>query len=119
MVALIALGLERRTECPWNESRYTAEQLAKGVSLVLYTYSPHGEVVVPPAVTSEAAKDPDTWFVDRLGELEAGGIVAWIKSRPAPPEKEFPPDLGYYPESWWGPWQIEQDLSPPKPRRGK
>jgi hypothetical protein len=115
VVARIALGLEQRTGRPWIEDRYTQEQLSKGIDLFLYTYS-HGEVVIPPAVTTEAARDPtDTFFVERLGESVAGGIIALIKSTPEPPQKELGPGV-YYPESWWGPWQLEQDL---KPRRRK
>ena len=115
-VARIALGLERRTERSWIEDRYTAEQLSKGIALLIRTYS-RGDVAVPPAVAAEAARDPaDTFFVERLGETEAGGVISLLKSTPRPLERQRP-GL-YYPESWWPLWQTEQDLTA-KPRRRK
>jgi hypothetical protein len=115
VVAWIALGLEARTELPWNEDRYTQEQLSKGIDLFLYTYS-RGEVVVPPAVRAEAARNPeDTFLVDRLGELVAGGIISWLRFPPKPPEMEDrrPTKQGWlisYPEHWWLPRKIDQNL---------
>jgi hypothetical protein len=113
-VAWIALGLEKRTQLSWIEDGYTQEQLAKGLALFLRTYSP-GEVAVPPAVTAEAAKNPaDPHYVDRLGETVAGGIISALRSTPEPPTVDWKgkkPDM-YYPDEWWAPWRIEQDLQP-------
>jgi hypothetical protein len=118
-VARIALGLERRTERLWIEDRYTAEQLSKGIDLLLYTYS-RGEVVVPPAVTAEAEArvpaDAREHYVAQLGETVAGGVISSLKATPKPLEGSWP-DL-HYPENWWPLWQIEQDLTL-KPRRKK
>lgn len=118
VVARIALGLEQKTGRLWIEDRYTAEQLSKGVSLFSYTYS-RGERVIPPAVTAAAQAMPlemPDMYADQLGETEAGGIISLLKSTPAPPQQEWPiTPLGYriyYPESWWAPWQLEQDLIP-------
>src|SRR5262245_17018690 len=117
-VARIAVGLEARTRLPWNDDRYTQEQLSKGIDLFLYTYS-RGKSVVPPAVTAEAARVPAEargHYVAQLGESVAGGIISLLKLPPKPPEMEElrlmeqrkPPM--YYPESWWSLWQREQDL---------
>jgi len=109
VVALIALGLEARTKLRWNEDRYTQEQLSKGIDLFLRTYS-RGEAVVPPAVRAEAARNPaDTFLIERLGELVAGGIIALLKFPPKPPEQDLGPGM-HYPESWWSLWETEQDL---------
>jgi hypothetical protein len=117
----LARGLEQKTERAWVEDRYTATQLSRGIDLLLYTYS-RGEVVTPPAVAAEAeariARHPeDTRFIDQLGEIEAGGLISALKATPNPPDKDMGPKI-YYPESWWGLWQIEQDLNS-KPRRRK
>jgi hypothetical protein len=118
-VARIALGLERRTERLWIEDRYTAEQLSKGVDLLLYTYS-RGEAVVPPAVTAEAearvSADAREHYVTHLGESEAGGVISSLKATPEPLEGSWP-DV-HYPESWWALWKIERDLTQ-KPRGKK
>jgi len=109
-VARIALGVEERTGRPWNEDRYTQQQLSKAIDRFLYKYS-RGEVVIPPAIKAEATRNPkDTVFVDRLGETIADGMIASQKTIPEPP-KELGPGL-QYPSSYWGPWQIEQDLKP-------
>jgi hypothetical protein len=111
VVARIALALEQRTKLPWIEDRYTQEQLSKGIDLFLRTYS-RGKAVVPPAVAAEAARNPtDTFFVDRPGETVAGGIIATLQFSPEPPEADMGPGI-YYPESWWGPWRLEQQLKP-------
>jgi len=126
VVARIALGLEARTGLPWNDDRYTQEQLSKGIDFLLYTYS-RGKAVVPPAVRAEAARNPeDTFFTERLGEMVAGGIISLLKLPPKPPDIETlrlmeqgrPPM--YYPESWWTLWELEQSLrgfSTRSPRR--
>jgi hypothetical protein len=107
-VARIAVGLEARTKRPWNDDRYTQEQLSKGIDLFLYTYS-RGEADVPPAVAAEAARDPeDTYFAARLGEMVAGGIISSLKFAPKPLEREWS-DIKY-PDSWRSLWEIEQDL---------
>jgi len=109
VVARIALGLEIRTGRPWVDDRYTQEQLSKGIDLFLYTYS-RGEAVVPPAVRAEAARNPeDSFFIERLGVLVAGGIISLLKLPPKPPEYDLGPGI-YYPESWWQFWELEQDL---------
>jgi hypothetical protein len=98
-VARIALGLEESTKRPWNEDRYTQQQLSKSIDRFLCTYS-YGELVVPPAIKAEEA--------DRLGETIADGMIAVLKTTPEPPK-----ELGLqYPSSWWAPWQIEQHLKP-------
>jgi hypothetical protein len=115
VVARIALGLEGRTKRRWVEDRYTQEQLSQGIDLLLYTYS-HGEAVVPPSITAEAARDPDpTHFVARLGAIVAGGVIASLKAAPEPPEPELLPPDSYYPESWSSLWQLEQHLNLRKP----
>src|SRR5262245_2460511 len=74
-VARIALGLEERTKRLWNEDRYTQQQLSKGIDWFLCNYS-HGEAVIPPSVSAEAARKPeDTIFVDRFGETIASGMI--------------------------------------------
>jgi hypothetical protein len=117
VVAWIALGLENRTELPWNEDRYTQEQLSKGIDSFLYTYS-RGKAVVPPAVRAEAARNPeDTFFIERLGELVAGGIISWLRLPRKPPEmeeeirlmKQGNPPI-YYPPDWRHRWEIDQNL---------
>ena len=122
-VARIVLGLEARTGLPWNDDRYTQEQLSKGIDLLLYTYS-RGKAVVPPAVRAEAARNPeDTFFTERLGQTVAGGVISLLKLPPKPPEMEElrlmeqgkPPM--YYPESWWTLWELEQALRARPPRR--
>jgi hypothetical protein len=128
VVARIALGLEARTGLPWNDDRYTQEQLSKGMDFFLYTYS-RGESVVPLAVTAEAARVPAEargHYVAQLGESVAGGIISLLKLPPKPPDIETlrlmeqgrPPM--YYPESWWTLWELEQSLrgfSTKSPRR--
>jgi hypothetical protein len=106
-VARIALGVEEETKRPWNEDRYTQQQLSKGIDRFLCKYS-RGEVVIPPSVSAEAARNPEN--IERLGETIADGIISTQKTTPEPP-KELGPGL-QYPSSWWGPWQIEQDLKP-------
>jgi hypothetical protein len=108
-VARIALGVEEETKRPWNEDRYTQQQLSKGIDRFLYKYS-RGEAVIPPSVSAEAARNPeDTFFVDGLGIRIADGIITSQKTTPEPPK-----EVGglQYPSSYWGPWQIEQDLKP-------
>jgi hypothetical protein len=127
-IARTALGVEQKTERAWIENRYTAEQLLKAITLFIHTYS-HGDNEIPPAVTAAVEALPaeirDTYdYAARLGESVASGIISLMKSTPAPPKQEWPvTSLGYqiyYPESWWGPWQLEQDLKPtPKSRRKK
>jgi hypothetical protein len=117
----LAWGLEQKTERAWTEDRYTAERLSRGIDLLIYTYS-RGEVVIPPSVAAEAearaARHPeDVRFADHLGEIEAGGLISALKAAPEPPDNDMGPGA-YYPESWWGLWQIEQDLTS-KPRRRK
>jgi hypothetical protein len=116
VVVRIALGLEARTGLPWNDDRYTQEQLSKGIDLLLYTYS-RGKAVIPPAVRAEAARNPeDTFFIERLGESVAAGIISLLKLPPKPPgmeerrlmEQGRPPM--YYPESWETLWELEQSL---------
>ena len=126
VVARIALGVEAWTELPWNDDRYTQEQLSKGIDSLLYTYS-RGKAVVPPAVRAEATRNPeDTFFTERLGEMVAHGIISYLKLPPKPPETEerrlmeqgSPPM--YYPEHWWTLWELEQSLrgfSAKSPRR--
>jgi hypothetical protein len=117
VIARIALGVERATGCAWISDRYTAEQLAKGIDLFIYTYS-RGDVVAPPAVVAAAEDRPPAarvTYVAQLGENEASGIISLLKATPEPPKWEPRPTL-QYPSSWWGPWQLEQDL---KPRRHK
>jgi hypothetical protein len=126
VVVRIALGLEARTELPWNDDRYTQEQLSKGIDFFLYTYS-RGKAVVPPAVRAVAIRNPeDTFFTERLGESVAAGIISLLKLPPKPPDTEerrrmeqgTPPM--YYPESWWTLWELEQSLrgfSARSPRR--
>jgi len=111
VVVDFALGLEARTGLLWNNDRYTQEQLSKGIDLFLYTYS-RGKAVIPPAVRAEAARNPeDTFFIERLGEMVAGGIISLQKSAPKPPESEKALKPGEeYPEIWWRLWQREQDL---------
>jgi hypothetical protein len=117
-VARTAFVLEQRTKLLWIEDRYTQEQLSKGVDFFLRTYS-RGEAVVPPAITAEAAKNPaDTFFVDRLGEMVAGGIIAFLKFPPAPPETDLGPGIEY-PEEWRSTWWIEENLQPQQSRRQK
>ncbi len=122
-VALVALGLEQRTERRWVEDRYTQGQLSKGVDLLLYTYS-RGEAVVPPAVIAEAeARAPAEareHYAAGLGESVAGGVISLLKSTPEPLEEgPWPGTPGtYYPESWWAPWALERDLTL-KPRDKK
>jgi hypothetical protein len=99
VVARTALGVERRTKRQWNMDRYTQLQLSKAIDLILYTYS-SGEVVVPPAVTADA---------DHLGESVAGGMLSSLDYAPEPPAKDIGPDM-YYPEEWWGQWQLNQNL---------
>ena len=125
VVAQIAFALEQRTKLPWIEDRYTQEQLSKAIDLFLWTYS-RGEVATPPAVNAEAARNPtDTMFVDRLGEIVAGGVIAWLKSRPEPlPQKalgkiKYSDEEIEYPEAWWSFWNTEQNLQPQQPRRQK
>jgi hypothetical protein len=121
VVARLALALEGRTKRSWVEDRYTQQQLSKAIDLFLYTYS-RGEAVVPPTISAAASRDPaDTFFADRLGESIAGGIISLLQMPPKPPETEEEIRLMkqgnrpiYYPESWWGPWQLEQDLKPRK-----
>src|SRR5262249_10791106 len=109
-VARIALACEEGTKRPWNEDRYTQQHLSKSIDRFLYKYS-RGEAVVPPSIKAEAAKNPeDTLFVDRFGERIADGMIASLKTTPEPP-KELGMGL-QYPSSYWGPWQIEQDLKP-------
>src|SRR5262245_48383546 len=123
VVARIAMALEGRTKLLWVEDRYTQEKLSKAIDWFLYNYS-RGEAVIPPAIKAEAARNPaDTFFVDRLGETVAGGIMAFLTMPPEPPKTEEEirlmrqgkPPL-YYPESWRALWQLEQDL---KPKRRK
>jgi len=117
VVARIAFGLEQRTKQIWIEDRYTQEQLSKAIDFFLRTYS-RGAAVVPPAVRAEAARNPeDTFFVERLGELVAGGIISLLQLPPKPPEKDMGPGA-YYPEGWWSLWALEKDLTQ-KPRRRK
>jgi Arc-like DNA binding dprotein len=109
VVARIAMGLEGRTKRPWIEDRYTQAQLSKGIDLFLYTYS-RGEAAVPPSVRAEAVRNPeDTFFVERFGELIAGGIIAMLSFPPEPPTTKLPPGE-HYPEGWRPFWQLEQDL---------
>jgi hypothetical protein len=123
-VARIALGLEHETERAWIDDRYTAQHLAKGIDLFIYSYS-RGEAVVPPAVTAAAeARPPEarSGYAAELGETVAGGIISLLKITPAPPTQAWPARDGigkpiYYPESWWAPWQLEQDLKPKQSRK--
>ena len=109
VVAWIALGLEAWTKLPWNEDRWTQEQLSKGVDLFLHTYS-QGKAVVPPAVRAEAARNPeDSFFTERLGESVAGGIISSLRLPQKPPETDLGPDM-HYPESWRQRWEIDQRL---------
>jgi hypothetical protein len=108
VVAWIALRLEAWTELPWNEDRYTQQQLSKGIDLFLYSYS-CGKAVVPSAVRAAAAKNPeDTLFTERLGEVVAGGIISELRF-PKPPEHDLGKEV-YYPESWRQGWEIDQRL---------
>jgi hypothetical protein len=118
VVARIAVALEQRTKLLWIEDRYTQEQLSKGVDFFLRTYS-RGETAVPPAVAADAAKNPaDTYFVDRLGESVAGGIIAFLQFPPAPPETDLGPGIEY-PDYWRSAWHIERDLQPQQPQPGR
>jgi hypothetical protein len=118
VVGDIAFALEQRTKLPWVGDRYTQQQLSKGVDLFLYTYS-RGETVVPPAVEAEAARYPDdAFFVNHLGEMVAGGIIARLKLPPEPPEADMGEGM-HYPEEWLGRWHLEQNLQPQQPRRRK
>jgi hypothetical protein len=118
VVAQIAFALEQRTKLPWIEDRYTQEQLSKAIDLFLWTYS-RGEAATPPAVNAEAARNPtDTMLVDRLGEIVAGGVIAWLKSIPEPLPQEALAKIKYsdeeieYPEAWWSFWNTERNLQP-------
>jgi hypothetical protein len=111
VVALIALALEQRTKLPWNEDRYTQEQLSEGIGFLLYTYS-RGKSVVPPAVTAEAEAVPAEareHYVAELGKSVAGGIISLLRLPPKPPERDIGPGM-HYPESWWSLWETDQDL---------
>jgi len=120
-VILAALGIERATKCSFTEDRYTAERLAEAVELLLWHYSPRTEAVVPPAVVEAAKTMPPPVrdsYAARLGTSEAGAVIAMLENTPEPPEQKWPPGI-YYPESWWGPWQVREHLRPSKPRRHK
>jgi hypothetical protein len=115
VVARIALDLERTTDCPWIENRYTSDQLSKGIELFIYHYS-RGGITVPPAVAAAAESWPpekrDTYPAE-LGETVAGGVISLLHGIPEPPKLQ---PGAYYPESWRAYWQLAQDL---KPRRQK
>jgi len=121
MIALTAEGIERATRRQFNEDRYTAEQLAKGVELLLWKYSPQAKaapqtkaVVSPPVIA--AAKTMGHSYPDHLGVIEAGAVIALLEGRLGPPEAEekghWPPKG--YPESMWGFWRVRDDLKPRK-----
>ncbi len=124
MVELVALGIEQATERRFNEDRYTAEQLAKAVELLLWKYSPQAEAApqtkaeIPPAVVKAANTMPaqvrDT-YPDQLGVIEAGAIIALLEGRLRPPHPDIKaehwPPKGY-PESWLALWQARNDLNP-------
>jgi len=57
-------------------------------------------------------------LVDRLGEIVAGGVIAWLKSIPEPLPQEALAKIKYsdeeieYPEAWWSFWNTERNLQP-------
>jgi hypothetical protein len=106
-VAWIALGLQQKLK-PWNQDRDAAGELAKGIAFFLRHYPP-GETVVPPSV--------DT-FPTGLGEMVASGLIMQLEITPEPPAQEQPRPFEMH-ESWWGIWQMRQDLKSTKQARSK
>jgi hypothetical protein len=121
MIELTAQGIERVTGRQFNEDRYTAEQLAKGVEMLLWKYSPQAKAapqtkaLVPPPVMA-AAKTMGHTYPDQLGVIEAGAVIALLEGRLGPPEAEekghWPPEA--YDERLRGLWRVRDDLKPRK-----
>ncbi len=119
VIELAVLRIERATGRQFNEDRYTAEQVAKGIELLLRVSSPETEAVPPPAVVARVkANAPGQYLSDTsaLGTTEAGMVSSLLEMTAPPPlqEEHWPPMR--YPEEWWGLWQVREHL---KPRRRK
>jgi hypothetical protein len=101
---------EAKTGLRWNEDQFTSQHLARGIGRLIALYTLPGKFMIPRKLADWAKSKPPKQreaYLDKFGEEEIDGIIAWFKFAPSPKSGSGLP----YPEWYAHFYKIERDLS--------